>query len=386
MKSGRRDNRDGTIYYNEKSQKWIAEIRWIDKAGKQQRKTFTSKKSKTEVRYKLEEFKRRLLISDGATSDITFAEFAEEWLRIEKKTLKPTSYLRKKQVYEIHVRPVLGTYIMDEITTRDVQRMIDDFEESGSLSYSSIKKIKEIVSSCFKYYRTTTGKSINPTEGVVLDNKRRKKQSDIDYFSKEERKAIMDAALAKWSNGVPIYRFGYAYIILMLTGIRLGELLALTWDDVDFEKKQIHITKNLVVVENEDKKTKTNYQKKIQDSLKHDEVGRVVPLSSKALEAFREIQKITEKNKQVISTCNNQSYSPRNFERAFSQILTRAEVDHGTVHSLRHTFASMLFEKNYPVKIVSELLGHKDTKVTENTYIHIIKEQKIQAIDDIDDL
>ena len=380
----RRDNGAGTVYHNDTTGQWVAELRWVDKAGKMQRKTFTSKKSKTAAKNKLEDFKRQLLLQDGVVDDVTFEEYAEEWLKQEKKKLKPTSYLRKKQVYENQVLPYLGGYLMDEITTKDVQGMVDTLEESG-LSYSSVKKAKEIVSACFRYYRTTTHKSINPTEGVELDKRKKKKQSDIDYFTAEERKAIVDAALAKWSNGIPIYRFGHAYLILMLTGMRLGELLALSWSDVDFGRKQVTISKNLVVVENEGEKKKTSYRLEIQDSVKHDEVGRVVPLSSKALDAFREIQKITGKNKQVISSKNNQPYTPRNFERAFAQILTRAGIDHGTVHSLRHTFASMLFEKKYPVKTVSELLGHKDTKVTENTYIHIIKEQKVQAIDDIDD-
>ena len=110
-------------------------------------------------------------------------------------------------------------------------------------------------------------------------------------------------------------------------------------------------------------------------------------MTQNAAEAFRELKKVTGAFPTVIASKNGKPLYPWNLERPFQSILEHAGIKtpKGTgPHALRHTFASMLFENGCAVKVVSELLGHKDTKITENTYIHLIQKQKMKAIQDID--
>ncbi len=169
--------------------------------------------------------------------------------------------------------------------------------------------------------------------------------------------------------------------------MRIGELLALTWDDVDFKKNTIMVNKNVVVVKADDKDP-TNYKMLNQKSTKTN-AGRVLSMNSATVFALHQLRLITGKQKYVICSKNNKQIRPRNIERNFHSILINTGVvepdssDCG-VHSLRHTFASMLFQNGCDVKTVSELLGHSDTKITENIYIHLIQEHKAMQMQSLD--
>lgn len=383
-KAGRKANGEGSIYYDAKRKRWVAEILWYDRGGKEHVKKFSSGKQIV-VKTKLNEFKRQLLINQGDVdkAEVTFEEFAKLWIENKKKNrVKPTSFLRKECTLRNQVYPHLGSIPINEITGDDVENMIRSLEKDG-LSYSSIKKAYEAVNGCFRYYREKTKKSTNPCEGISLPVQKKKADSDIVYFDADKRTLIKAEALRQYSSGTYVYRLGWAIVALMYTGMRLGELLALTWSDIDFEHKMISISKNLVYAEENG-----NRGIIIQSSTKTtDFSGRVIPMTQSAVEAFSEIKKITGHYPYVIASKNGKLLYPWNLERTFQSILEHAGIDtpKGTgPHALRHTFASMLFENGCAVKVVSELLGHKDTKVTENIYIHLIQRQKIKAIQDID--
>lgn len=385
----RKSNGAGSIYYDEKRNKWCAEIQWSDSNGNKHRKKFSGQK-KTIVKNKLEAFKRELIISNGnmtSNNDITFQEFAEYWLgSILKNKLKPTSYTRKQVTLENQVYPYLGNTPITQITHFDVQDMINNLSEKG-LSYSSIKKAYEAVNGCIKEYRIKTRTSFNPCEGITLPINNQRDISNITFFDEEQRKKIKDEATRKYKTGKPVYRLGYAIVVLMYTGMRIGELLALNWSDLDFKEKTITINKNAVIVRNYEKEG-ANYKLLNQDSTKTRSGNRVIPMSNIAYEAFQEIYKINGDKRFVMSTESGNQVTPININRIFHSIIKKAGVAEGDelcgVHTLRHTFASMLFQNGCDVKIVSELLGHSSTKITENIYIHIIQKQKIKAIQDID--
>jgi len=165
-------------------------------------------------------------------------------------------------------------------------------------------------------------------------------------------------------------------------------LLALTWDDLDFDEKTINVNKNAVIVKIEDEDA-SHYKLINQESTKTKSGNRIIPMSDTALNAFKELYEINGDKKYVMSTKTGQQVTPRNINRMFHSILketgiAKSEEENCGVHTLRHTFASMLFRNGCDIKVVSELLGHSDTKITENIYIHIIQKQKVKAIENID--
>lgn len=390
-KKMRNSNREGSIYYSKSKGSYIGDIHWTDKNGKVNRKVFSSKDKNTVIE-KMEAFKRELKISDGQldNGEITFEIFSESLMKtVFKERLKPSALLRKRQSLEHQVYPYIGYIPINEVSVHDVQSMINALSETD-LSYSTIKKAYEAVNSVMKVYRVRTQTALNPCEGVLLPKRKEKEISDIKYFKEEEIKLIENEATRKYSNGRDVYRLGYSIILLMYTGMRVGEMLALTWDDIDFENKTITVNKNAVAA-TEDGERKMN----VQDSTKTKKSTRIIPMTSKAMEALRYIKNITGCNDYVISSKNNKLIHPENINRMFHSILVNVgimkpkverrvdDVSYG-VHTLRHTFASLLFKNNCEIKVISEILGHADTKITENIYIHLSQEQKKRAIENID--
>lgn len=388
-KATKRSNGEGTIYFDDNRQLWRAEIRWVDSGGKIRRKTWGDKK-KTAVKAKLDDFKKQLLLNNGNfdPNEVTFKEFAEFWVHnILKPTVKQTSYARKVDTLNNQVYPYIESVRVNQITHSDIQFMVNDLSDKG-LSYSTVKKAYEAVGGCLRYYRIKNGTAFNPCEGIVMPQNIKKSGSDIKYFVEEERKKICDRAMAVYPTGTPVYRLGGAFILLMYTGMRVGELCALTWDDIDFEERTINVSKTAVemtVIEPDGSKHRPVV---IQENTKTVNGIRTIPMSERAYNALLDIRKVTGNEEYLMTSSNHKHIRPTRMNETFNGLLETAGVkgkdESYGVHTLRHTFASMLFDKGCEVKVVSELLGHSNTKITENTYIHIIKKHKIKAIKSLD--
>ena len=385
----RKDNGSGTFFYDEKRDRWVATSQWTDKRNNRHRKSFTGKK-KTKVKNKLDEFKAQLSIANGNISNdnTLFKDYAEIWMNtIQKNQLKPTSYSRKELTLNKQVYPYIGDIPISQLTHNDIQNVINELNSQG-FSYSTIKKAYEAISGCIKQYRIKNASVFNPCEGISLPINKQKETSSIIFFNDEQMKKIKDEATRKHGNDCPVYRLGDAIVLLMYSGMRIGELLALTWDDIDFTNKTISISKNAVVVK-EKIDGVNRYNLKTQNNTKTVSGQRIIPMTQNAYDSLKNIYEINGDKQYVMSSKNNRQITPRNINRMFHSILTQTGIAKSPnelcgVHALRHTFASMLFKNGCDVKVVSELLGHSDTKITENIYIHVIQEQKIKAIQDID--
>jgi len=173
----------------------------------------------------------------------------------------------------------------------------------------------------------------------------------------------------------------------MNTGIRLGEALAIKWENINWDKKQLSIESNVVMAvdRKSDKKKRVQIN---QDFLKTKSSKRIIPLNNTAINALNQIKKIRYfgEDSYILCTETGTQNKPRNFCRTFEEILKRAKIERCGIHALRHTFASKLFEKNVDVKEISSLLGHSDVSTTYNIYIHLITEQKANAVALIDEI
>lgn len=379
--TNKRANGDGTVFFIESEQKWRAEITWFDNGGNKHRKCWKSQKQ-SEVKAKLAEFKKQLLLNgtEMATENKTFRQFAEEWLTVVlKPKLKPTSFERKVVTLRNQVYKHIGAVPIEKLTHSQIQKMVNALSDSG-LSYSTVKKAYEAVSACVRYYRIKTSTSFNPCEGITLPEQKRKESSDIRFFTDEERKLIVNEATRKFSNGVSAYRLGWAYVLLLYSGLRVGELCALTWKDIDFEERTIKVYKNAVEYAERDDNGKSRSVLKTQNSTKTRSGMRTLPMTQKAFDALSELQKVTGKYEYIITSSNGQRIRPSRLGQTFSLILSAIDMDRVGLHTLRHTFATMLFNNGCEVKVVSDLLGHSNTKITENIYIHLIQQQKVKAI------
>lgn len=319
-----------------------------------------------------------------STDDRTFQEFADEWVNvILKPKVKPLSYQRKIVTLENQVYKHIGNIPISKLRHAHIQKMVNDLTESG-LSYSTIKKAYEAVSGCMRYYRVTTSTAFNPCECITLPKAKEKSSSDIKFFTKEERIKIIEEATRTYQDGKGVYRLGWMFVLMLYSGLRVGEVCALTWEDIDFSARTINVCKNAVEVREKGEDGKSHSVLITQNSTKTRSGCRIIPMTEKAFLALSELQKVTGEYEYIIVSSNGKRIRPSRIDRSFHLILDAIGLKRVGVHTLRHTFATMLFHNGCEVKVVSELLGHSNTKITENIYIHVIQEQKIKAIQSID--
>ena len=368
-------------YYSEKQDLWKSELSYYVN-GKRYRKNFCGK-TKEILLKRIEAFKNEFYLIGNVDSDLRFDKFATNWmLNKEIYRLKPSSYDTKMRTLTKYVIPAIGHIPINRLKYKDIQNMVNDLAERG-LSYSTVKKAYEVITCCHKYYRIISGCSFNPTEGVELPQNIKPDLANHKYFTSEERKRLEREISRTYKNGAPVYRFAPIMILLMYTGLRIGEALALTWDDINFQENLIDINKSTIYIPVDGK-----YKHIVQDTGKTESSIRVLPMSRKAREALIQLKAMSGGNNLVISTVKGNSPNGASLGKSLTRMSRNAGIitkdEYRSVHPLRHTFATMLFENGCSIKIVSELLGHCDTRVTENIYIHVIQKQKIKAIEDLD--
>ena len=376
----RRDKGDGSIYQR-KDGSWCAQY---TPEGTSKSK-YLYGKTENEVKKKLRAFKKETIKNGYAEiQKITVKEYMDNWLNnVKSNELKPKSFDAVECTLVNQVYKHIGDIQIGGLVSNDVQTMINTLRDDG-YTYSTIKKAYNAINACFKLGIIKGDVIKNPCVGVSLPKNLRRKVSDIRFFEQSEIDLICVESVARYQNGKQIYRLGHSIILLLYTGMRIAELLGLKWSNVNFDNETIKIEKSLVLVKNRDEKIPKKYIAIKQDSTKTDASERIIYLNDTALSALKELHKITGKYEYVMTTTKNQIIVAKNIDRMLRNILIKCNIDPCGVHALRHSYASMLFRKGVDVKTVSELLGHSDVAFTYNVYIHLIKEQKQEAVKKLD--
>lgn len=361
---------------------WTSRIQigYNDK-GKPKIKAFYGKTRK-EVVDKLHDYKS-LMQSGADESELPdFDTYIINWLNnVKINELKPLSFDRLESTIKNHIIPSIGHFQTGKITDMIIQTELIN-KKARVMSYSSVKKIYDALNACFKYAIARRDLRYNPMATVSMPSKNKFENKEIEIFTDDEVKKIEDIAKSQYSNGVKTFKNGWGIVLMIYTGLRMSEILALKWSDYNEMDKTLTIRKNIAMVKNRTGKG-TKYQLIEQDSLKTKKSDRSIPLSKKAIEALTELEKTSKHY--IISTKNGKIVRPRNFQNMFDSMLQASGIEHKGLHVTRHTFASLLFKRGADVKTVSELLGHADTRTTYNTYIHLIHEQKQNVISLLDD-
>jgi len=383
-KKPRREYGTGSISQR-KDGSWTARlVIGVTDQGKPKVKAFYGK-TEREVKKKLKDFQKEFVKNDSVVVQRnTVANYMTDWLENNKKNeLKPKSYDRLEQTLKYQVLPRIGHLQIASIKSGDIQKMVNDLKNDG-YSYSSIKKAYDAVNDCFRtgvIQRTVT---FNPALGVKIPAKKSFGKSEIRFYEEHEVKAIQSAALEQFGNGKKIYRLGAAIPLALNTGLRMAELLGLKWSDVSLDKRLLSVNTTRVIVKNREEDADTNFIVIEQDSTKTESGQRTIPLNNTAYESLLNLKEVTGEFEYVLSTESGKPILPRNLDRLCRNILVRAGLPEEKIyglHALRHTFASMLFKNGVDVKTVSELLGHSDVTITYNTYIHLIEDQKRDAVE-----
>lgn len=281
------------------------------------------------------------------------------WLEnVKKLKVKPSTYDRLVTSADALESYAIAHKVIAAITAEDCEAYVDEITHKG-YALTTIKKQMLIVSAPLRYAYAHKQISYNPSVDLKPPSKanvQKAKKRVIAYDKQEQKKlrSVLD------TNA----REAYAAIDLMIeTGLRPGEVLALDWDDIFLERKRLQVHKTVVNLANK----KRSY---VQDSAKSETSERPVPLSPRAVEILQRL----EKNKQHDYLFANKDGTRLSYEslRYQCQMACRdANVPYHGLHVYRHTFATNQFYKGTNVKILSKILGHSETSVTFNIYIHL---------------
>lgn len=341
--------------------------------------------TKKEVERKLEEFKIRTLKKEIIPQRIFVSSYIESWLEnVKKPSLKASSFDRLERTYLTQIKDSrVGRCQLGNLTSMDVQGLIN--EKSRTLSYSSLKKIYELLNGCFEYAVICREMDFNPVRAVQMPKKENlnKKEKQMSVFSKEELVRIEDVAAITYQSGEVRYKHVWFFILLANTGLRAGEAIALTWDNVDLEKGFIYVRKNASVVQDRSHDSEKRY-KVIITTVKTKNGERVVPCNAKAKQALEWMRSYQEthhiKSKYVDCNDKGELLSQQTLPKILKAILFAANVPYRSVHSFRHTFATNLIQAGVDVKVVSQLLGHSSVKITYDTYVHMGMDRAVEAV------
>ena len=380
---GRREKGHGSISQR-KDGTWTGRIFLGYKEDGKQNVKAVYGKTESEVKRKLRSLQEEIIKYDTQNiPKLTLSELLTDWqTTIKRYELKPSSYDRLEQIIHNNIIPYIGYLQVSAITSQDIRQYINQLTDK--YSYSTIKKAYNAMNAVMKLAIERDYIRKNPCSSVRLPKQMQRPKSDIEFFTDEEVELITRAAIRKYKTGRYIYKHGYAIILLLNTGLRVGELLALKWSNVNFENKQLYIseTRGQVIERQADEKKYIMVDR----STKTQSSCRYVPINAKSEEALMYFKSLGYNNPYVMANSDQNVISYRNLFRILSNILEDNNINHGSLHTLRHTFATRLFKNNVDIKVISELLGHSDISITYNIYTHVIQEQKKKAVDILNNL
>ena len=287
-----------------------------------------------------------------------------EWLALYvKPTTKIRTYKKYQRQIELHILPTLGEFELNDLTATVLQRFTVDLSGKG-LSANTVNGIISVLKSSLRR-AVLLGVTDKEFTMAIVRPKGREKQ--VACFCKEEQRKIEQFIFEKKKNKL------FGVVLCLYTGLRIGELLSLTWDDVDLQKGIITVSKSC-----HDSWENGKYVKVI-DTPKTDFSERIIPIPKQLLIRLREYKKSSSGNYVV---CGERVHGAqvRSYQKSFELLLKRLKLPHKGFHSLRHTFATRALECGMDIKTLSEILGHKNPTITLKRYAHSMLEHKTEMM------
>lgn len=308
-------------------------------------------------------------------------DYIDNWLySVKIYDLKRTSFDRLERTIYSKIVPYVGDVDLTNLSSMKIQEILNRLM-SQKYSHSEIKKVYNVFNTIINYALIREDLHKNPMLVVKLPSAKLCPKKAMRIFTDDEIYLILNELSIKTNSSKYKYIYRDAYILMLHTGLRTGEILSLRKKDYDSDKNTVCIHADVVTVKNRDTyyRAKTGYETIIQSTPKTESSHREIYLNETAKEAVTSM--ITNSNGDYL-ICNTQGklVDPQQFLKSWYRILINAGIEKTGLHTLRHTFASKLFDKGCNVKIVSKMLGHASVKITYDTYIHLLEHHVSDAV------
>ena len=243
-------------------------------------------------------------------------------------------------------------------------------DKKGGLSSKTVTNILCVIKAAFRYGEKTFNIQ-NPTNAVIIPKNDKK---EIEVLTEKE---IMK--MRKYFESKEDY-FSVLFELAISTGMRIGEIAALTCGDIDTQKAVIKIYKNIQRIKKDEHSKSKGKTEVVISSPKTKNSIREIPLSAPLLKTLKDFISGRNKNEYLFSKDGKKAIDVRNIQKRFKKALEDCNIRNVKFHVLRHTFATKWVDKGLSVKILSEILGHSSINITLSLYVHPTMKEKRTAM------
>lgn len=326
-------------------------------------------------------------------SNMKLDEWYEKWRESYKKgEIKESSILVYDNVYRNHISPIIGNFLLHEITNFHIRKVINTMRDEKGLSYEMQNKAKVVLVDMFNKTMLNHLVNENPAKGISL---KRKKKKDVRVLTREEQFDFFECAAGTF--------YYNAFVVQVQSGLRPGELYGLIEDDLDFENNSINVNRTLIYqkLEGDAKKEfhintpKTEQSRRTVPMTKECKAALLRQLMQKRVIMRKTVKDIPEHLRNFIfTTRTGMPINAQNYREAIEKIVdeinfvrpTVDQIERFTGHCFRHTFATRCFESGIDFKVIQKYLGHASLQMTMDLYVHVVKATSDTSIPKLENL
>lgn len=304
-------------------------------------------------------------------SDILVDTWYEYWIGIKKQTVRPNTVRNYSERYERNIKGIIGKKLLSEVKPIHCQKIFSDMAEQGYKT-TTIYQTRITLYNMLEFAKENDVILSNPCKKSVKSDIGKPSEKKVALTIDEQRKFLMAATGQSYEN---------QYKFMLQTGLRTGELVGLKWDDIDFGKRTVTISRTM------------EYRYKVGEwrvgPPKSKSGYRTIPLTDEAIRILKDQKEKNSKIKVINIEWRDQVFLSRKgepvknstYDTALFKICDKAEIRKFCMHILRHTFATRCIEAGMIPKTLQKILGHSNIGVTMNLYVDATEEEKTKEMD-----
>ncbi len=350
--------------YKDKNGRWYVSVRYKNWLGESSRKTkrgFTTKRDALA-------WEREFLQKYSGSLDMTFASFYEVYQNDLKNRIRQSTWVTKSSIIEKKILPYFGDKRVRDVKPVDIlhwQNLIMEMTDENGMSYSPVylKTIHNQISAMFNHAVRFYGLPENPA--AIAGNMGKEKAGDVLVWTKDEYLQFIATLKEKPASY-------YAFETLYWCGLRLGEMLALTPADLDFERKIIHVTKSFQRINGEDIITPPKTEKGIRRVLMPD-------FYADKIRAYIDTLRLTSENDRIFQF--TKSYLHHEMRRGCAV----SGVKRIRIHGIRHSHISLLIDMGFNAVAIADRVGHESIDITYR-YAHVFPSTQMEVASKLDEM
>ena len=372
--------------------RWCGVVWYMDESGERKRKSFSGT-TKQEVNKKMTEYIAEFdkMVEASDESKKTLQNSMQNWLQVFKfPSVERTTYDRLECTAKNQIYAILGNKVVGNIKSADIKNLLNHWMNEG-YAYTTVKKVYVILNEYFRYLMQQELIQKNPMQSAPMIKKANflaaqgkenlPTNETVTIFTPEEIAKIKEEASKQYATGKKLYKQAGAFILMLNTGLRTGEVLGLLNSDIDLENRVLHVQRGV-----KQRNVRDGYEQvgpkteMVIGKLKSASSKRDVPLNDTAIQAIKEMRQeiYLGEDFPLIPDITGNFLKPERFRRRYYRLLDGAGVEHRGLHSLRHTFATNLVNGvkqpdgtiiSLTPKQVADILGHSTSQITEMYYV-----------------